>query len=570
MVRGMMTTTSKSVIKRLIFLFLFFNVSLSLFYADDKKWVIAAQKFTYSRGQKEDSVTKATSETIPAGILENLSKSLERNIYPDEQLNRKRYQLRSARQSLYLQLTSEYKKRDSYVLYNYTDKKMKSVILEENKKIADIEDKIKENLEQLREAEEEAENNMELAILENSESVYKNDTEMEKVKTFFKRIFDKDDGVITHENIKFYRDDINALFTPSENALKAGYLTYLFEKEVYSSGINTLLTGVITNYDDYLSVSVDVYLYPGFQKIGSVMEIASIDDMDLLTSSIANQIIPLLTNSMPVELTVAIGPKEAKDQCELYIDDVLQDKDSYKLILQSGVHTIQCASKDYKTAETSYYFEGNKKYNIEINLVEIKEGYIQIELKKPITGDVFVNGQLATKVTDTKTQIKINGNEILGEFIAEDGKTAFFYIPKELYFDGSLVKINPKPFDRDKYIDTRRKWMYGSYSLLMVSLIPFFYTYGNLINDARLFENKQISYEEAYRMQNAYNICSYITIGCGIFWGIELIRYFIAANSVLPQKAKAGNLAEYEFYNPQEPVPEIIDTKLEESEETEE
>lgn len=560
MVRGMMKTTNKSVIKRLIFLFLFLNVSLSL-YCDDKKWVIAAQKFTYSRGQNKNSITEATAETLPTSILEKLSKSLERNIFPDEKLNRTRYQLRTERQSLFLQLTSEYQKRDAIVLYDYNDNKKKTAYRDEDKKIQDIKNKINDNLEKLKEAELETEENMKIAVSKQDDNNQENITEVEKIKTFFKRIFVKDEDVISSENISFYRDDINSLYTPSENALNSGYLSYKFEKEIYSSGINTLITGNISNYDDYISVSVDVYLYPGFKKIGSVMEVSSVEDMELLTSSIANQIIPMLTNSMPVELMVTIGPEEATKSYELYIDDVLQDKDSYKLILQSGVHTIQCACEGFKTAETTYYFEGNKKYNIEINLVESKEGYIQIGLKKPIVGDVFVNGQLATVVNETKTQIKINGNEILGEFIAEDGQTAFFYIPNELYFDGSFVKINPKPFDREKYIDTRRKWMYGSYTMLMVSLIPFFYTYGNLINDAKLYNDRQLSYNEAIKMQKAYNVCRYITIGCGVFWGIELVRYFIAANSVLPQKAKAGDLSEYSFYVPSETEPEVEETE---------
>lgn len=546
MVRGMMTTTSKSVGKRLIVLFLFINVSLSFFYAEDKKWVIAAQKFTYTKGQVEDSVTKATAETIPISILEKLNKTLERNIYPDEKLSRTKYQSRTERQSLFMQLTSEYKKRDSLVLYNYSESKMKSALNEENKKIQEIKERIDENLKKLREAEEETEENMKLVSSETKDDNFlKEKTEIEKLKTFFKRIFVKNESIIGSENVQLYRNDATVLFTPSEEAIKSGYLSYKFEKEAYSAGINTLITGQITNYDDYISVSVDVYLYPGFKKIGTVMEISSMEDMDLLAANIANQIIPMLTNSMPVEVYVKIGPEEAFSHYELYIDDVLQENDSYKIIMESGVHTLQCASEGYKTAETSFYFEGNRKYNIEINLVENKEGYIQIGLKKPIIGDVFVNGQLATPVSETKTQIKINGNEILGEFIAENGQTAFFYIPPQLYFDKSFVTINPKPMDREKYIDTRRKWMYGSYSLLMVSLIPFFYTYGNLINNAKLYDNQKISYEEAYKWQKAYNICSYISIGCGIFWGIELIRYFIAANSVLPQKAKAGDLSEY-------------------------
>ncbi len=534
MVLVMMRTTSK-VSKKSLFLVIIFLFA-NLLCAAESKWTIAAQKFSYSKGQVNNSVTDATAVSIPADILENINRTLARNVYPDEKLERARYESRKERQSLYLQLTSEYKKRDALVLQNYSDSKLKKALADESKKISELEQKINVNLNLLKEQENQLELEMEKALSGEDINPFE-DTEIKRFSRFFKRIFTKEETVISSENIGCYKNDTAALYEPSEALLEEGYTSHNFEKAVYSAGINALMTGNITGYGEYLSVEVDVYLYPGAKKIASVMEVGSINELDLITVSLANQIVPGLTNSMPVEVSFSISSAES-DSCEIFIDDVLQNSDSKKITIDSGVHSIQFACKGYKTAETSYYFEGNKKYQVDVNMVELQEGILNIALRKPLNGQVIVNGHVADEIDNNRTQIKINGNQILGDFISENGETAFFYVPESNYYDGSYVTINPKPMDREKYLDTRRKWMYGAYSAFMVSLIPYFYTYGNLVNQANLYNDGKISRDEAMKWQTSYNVCSGIVIGCGIFWGYELIRYLVAANSVLPEKGK--------------------------------
>ena len=80
--------------------------------------------------------------------------------------------------------------------------------------------------------------------------------------------------------------------------------------------------------------------------------------------------------------------------------------------------------------------------------------------------------------------------------------------------------------------------MYGSYSLLIVSLIPTFISAGELNNAVKRYNDGIWNYNKAKPYENVYTICSSISIGCGVLFVFELIRYFYAANSVLPQKAK--------------------------------
>lgn len=539
-----MMTKKYNKLRAVVLVFTFLWTSFSPLFGEDGKWVIAAQKFIYARGQTKNAVTSNIEETIPINILEKISRSLERNIMPNERFERENYKLRTERQSLYLQLSSEYKKRDSLVLNNYSDMRMKSELKAEEKKIKQIQEKLEKNIAEQKEKYEKAEAQMHLAAgeVDDDDNVELNEAEL--VKNLIKNIFEQSEDLITEENIALYKDSVESLFKTTVKVKETDYTEPLFEKEVVSSGINGLITGQITSYGDFISVAVDLYNYPGAKKIGSVMEVGEIKELDLITSEISRQILPMIVNTLPVKFVFSIEPEEAKEKLSIYVDDVLQKMENDTVSLDSGSHRIQFVSEGYKSAGVTYFFEGNKKYNIEVKFEKPVIGHIQLQLKNELPGNIYANAEPALKFDDRNSQISINGNTILGEFITEDNETAFFYIPKKQTFDGSAVTLNPKPRDRTEYVNTRRKWMYGAYTVFMISLIPTFYTFGNFQINKDLYSKHQIDFETAKRWQTASNISSTISICCGVFWGIELIRYLVAANSVLPQNVKPGIVSE--------------------------
>ncbi len=543
MAREMMTKKYNK-LRAVVLVFTFLWTSFSPLFGEDGKWVIAAQKFIYARGQTKNAVTSNIEETIPINILEKISRSLERNIMPNERFERENYKLRTERQSLYLQLSSEYKKRDSLVLNNYSDMRMKSELKAEEKKIKQIQEKLEKNIAEQKEKYEKAEAQMHMAAgeVDDDDNVELNEAEL--VKNLIKNIFEQSEDLITEENIALYKDSVESLFKTTVKVKETDYTEPLFEKEVVSSGINGLITGQITSYGDFISVAVDLYNYPGAKKIGSVMEVGEIKELDLITSEISRQILPMIVNTLPVKFVFSIEPEEAKEKLSIYVDDVLQKMENDTVSLDSGSHRIQFVSEGYKSAGVTYFFEGNKKYNIEVKFEKPVIGHIQLQLKNELPGNIYANAEPALKFDDRNSQISINGNTILGEFITEDNETAFFYIPKKQTFDGSAVTLNPKPRDRTEYVNTRRKWMYGAYTVFMISLIPTFYTFGNFQINKDLYSKHQIDFETAKRWQTASNISSTISICCGVFWGIELIRYLVAANSVLPQNVKPGIVSE--------------------------
>ena len=112
-----------------------------MFCVENAKWTIASQKFGFAKGQSDSSVNRALGETIPVFILEKINKNLERNVLPDEVCSRKSKELLNTRQSLFLQLSSAYQKRDALLLENISQNALEKKIREEEKNIKEIQKK---------------------------------------------------------------------------------------------------------------------------------------------------------------------------------------------------------------------------------------------------------------------------------------------------------------------------------------------------------------------------------------------------------------------------------------------
>ena len=127
----------------LIFTFLF-----SSLFADN--WTLGVMEFSFKQTQsRAESSTKAAS-VLPQLIIEQFGNDSIRTIPETESLDRKLKELQTARLSLFLQLSKEYKARDSLVLTTIKPKTLKKKIKEQMKKIEEIEQKIDENLDNAR------------------------------------------------------------------------------------------------------------------------------------------------------------------------------------------------------------------------------------------------------------------------------------------------------------------------------------------------------------------------------------------------------------------------------------
>lgn len=538
---------------KILFLFFLFISSFVFSETLSNKWVIAAEQFEVNQINQNDKFLEGISKTIPQLILEKLDANIVRNIYPDEKFERKQYELKKERMSLFLQLSSLTKTRDSFVLYNYTENELKLKQREQDKKINDVKKKINENLEKLKESEAQFEEDVKNYNSKQNQS--KND--FQKFVDLFKHFFSSKDDLYTTEDVAFYNNSFSNLYVRPAKLIGKPYESKEFELEMVNAKINTLLTGKINKVGDFYSITVDAYLYPGAKKIITVTDVGSANDFEMICTNIARSIIPVLSNAIPVEIVLNITNEDIKfDQIDFFIDDALQSNVSDQIIVQSGVHYIQFVCPGYKTVSTSYYFEGNKKYKIDITFEKEDIKTLNIQSIKPVQGTFYANGTVGIQENEfsNKAKIKINDTLILGSFISSDGKQGFFYIPEKLVIENANLAVKLNLQNKGETVESRRKKMYWSYSLLTISLMPTLFTYGNLNSTINRYNNGKESLSTVKNWQTGFYVSAGISIGCGIFFVYELVRYLMAANQVVPNKARFAYQSELEEETFQEPV----------------
>ena len=538
---------------KILFLFFLFISSFAFSETLSNKWVIAAEQFEVNQINQNDKFLEGISKTIPQLILEKLDANIVRNIYPDEKFERKQYELKKERMSLFLQLSSLTKTRDSFVLYNYTENELKLKQREQDKKINDVKKKINENLEKLKESEAQFEEDVKNYNSKQNQS--KND--FQKFIDLFKHFFSSKDDLYTTEDVAFYNNSFSNLYVRPAKLIGKPYESKEFELEMVNAKINTLLTGKINKVGDFYSITVDAYLYPGAKKIITVTDVGSANDFEMICTNIARSIIPVLSNAIPVEIVLNITNEDIKfDQIDFFIDDALQSNVSDQIIVQSGVHYIQFVCPGYKTVSTSYYFEGNKKYKIDITFEKEDIKTLNIQSIKPVQGTFYANGTVGIQENEfsNKAKIKINDTLILGSFISSDGKQGFYYIPEKLVIENANLAVKLNLQNKGETVESRRKKMYWSYSLLTISLMPTLFTYGNLNSTINRYNNGKESLSTVKNLQTGFYVSAGISIGCGIFFVYELVRYLMAANQVVPNKARFAYQSELEEETFQEQV----------------
>lgn len=517
-------------------------------FAAEPVWVLAFDKFQVRETgfEKSSSLGTTLSTQIPLLIAENFSSSQTRIIPSQEEADRKLSKYKDERISLYLQLDAAVKKRDGLVLQYYSDKTLKSKISEEEKNIADIKKKLEDNL-----------TNQEKILLEieeknlNSKSKEEK-TEWEKYLNLFKGLFSSKDEVSSKEKVALYEEGGSNFISVSEDILSQGYKSHSFGKKMEEKKINALITGSISFIEDYMSVTAELFLYPGSRSICAVTEVGNVSDSDFIARNIASRLVPSISSSLPVSFKINVEPAVAMENLIFSVDDVVyKSAESFKnLTVDSGVHKLRFESAGFRTVSTSYFFEGNETYEINVHFKESSDIKLNLYLSEDLGGSFYANGEFKNRIEkgNSPAAITINDNEILGLFVSEGDEgnsenkmeSGFFYVPEKLVADGFALSVKPKVFNKNEFIETRRKWMYTSYSVFLVSFLASVYTYGNFVAYYDGYENsRNLSIaEEALKWNKAFWISGGITVAAGGFFAYELVRYFMAADSVLPVNAK--------------------------------
>ena len=559
-------------------------LTFSLF-ADN--WTLGIMEFSFKQKQNRGESTAKAAQVLPQLIVEQFSSENIRTIPQKERLDRRLKELQTERISLFLQLSKEYKTRDSLVLSTNSPRKLEKEIRKQMEKIRDIEIKINDNLDEAKKEIDAAAPKIDHDEAAHADIKNKNDKKALpgfplKLPFFFFKHNEKDE-IIT-ENVVLYKGDSTALFAPSEKSSEAGFTSWDFEQEVTGAKINGLITGEITCYGDYCSVTTNLRIYPGGQIFGTVQEVGLLTDLMPLADSIARNLDSKIANALPIMIDFDISPKEIAKDTKIMIDGIVfsltKTDGSFdnKIIKDSGIHHINIEAPGYENLTFTYSFTDDNMFFVHANLVPKVHGTAHIKLKKYRDGIFHTYGLNQAPVTkeEPSAKLDVNGKSVLGVFAvpkqsdddSDSSNIAFFRIPENQAFDGAYLLVNAKPFDRAANIDKRRRWMYTAYTALICSLPFTFYYKGEFT--AENFANSQGrgDYDRLRNLQNRSNICAGISAACGVWTAIELVRYLWAADRVLPAKTKIDKKSMKEANMVLKPKIEIIDPEPAEAEKT--
>lgn len=559
-------------------------LTFSLF-ADN--WTLGIMEFSFKQKQNRGESTAKAAQVLPQLIVEQFSSENIRTIPQKERLDRRLKELQTERISLFLQLSKEYKTRDSLVLSTNSPRKLEKEIRKQMEKIRDIEIKINDNLDEAKKEIDAAAPKIDHDEAAHADIKNKNDKKalpgfpLKLPFFFFKH--NEEDEIIT-ENVVLYKGDSTALFTPSEKSSEAGFTSWDFEQEVTGAKINGLITGEITCYGDYCSVTTNLRIYPGGQIFGTVQEVGLLTDLMPLADSIARNLDSKIANALPIMIDFDISPKEIAKDTKIMIDGIVfsltKTDGSFdnKIIKDSGIHHINIEAPGYENLTFTYSFTDDNMFFVHANLVPKVHGTAHIKLKKYRDGIFHTYGLNQAPVTkeEPSAKLDVNGKSVLGVFAvpkqsdddSDSSNIAFFRIPENQAFDGAYLFVNAKPFDRAANIDKRRRWMYTAYTALICSLPFTFYYKGEFT--AENFANSQGrgDYDRLRNLQNRSNICAGISAACGVWTAIELVRYLWAADRVLPAKTKIDKKSMKEANMVLKPKIEIIEPEPAEAEKT--
>lgn len=452
------------------FIFLFFSffplfaaTASSSTSSSASDWTISSMEFTFSQTRRRGQSSAEAAKVLPQLILERISSGSVRQIPEKEVLDRKLKELQTERLSLFLQLSKENQTRDALVLSSMSERKLKKSLKEEDGKIKEIEDKIKENLEKVDKEIAEAEKKIRLEeniksgqlppnpdeAKENSSqngSAKSENPEDEGKKGFFVRAGDffrpfafpffhrDEENKIVEESVVVYKSDPSALFKPSDQAKEDGFSSWTFEKEVTSSKINGLLSGKITSYGDYCSVTVELRTYPGAKIAGTVTEVGMLGELIPLATRIAASLSPKISNTLPVKIEFDVFPEDAREKLVVTVDGVVQQmlsktragRDAENSILvNAGAHRVVIESEGYEALSVLYNFQDESTFTVKAELVPDAKNQIHIRLKKFKDGIFYANGLESSEVSPENPYgtLTVNGKPALAVFKAAPAET---------------------------------------------------------------------------------------------------------------------------------------------------
>jgi hypothetical protein len=490
--------------------------------------VLGASPFEVkSYGAVKDN-EKAAARLLPSLILDQFSSGYIRTIPPTEAENRSLKALRTAQQSLFLELSGEIKKRDVIVLDNRNPRTIKKKIAEAEKIIAGIKQKIDDNQKEIQK------------LLPGFDSAALDDTKKEffLIRLFRKKKPVNQDAPITEEAVSIWKEDEHSLFTANKDS-RGNLLTgAALEKALGDAKINGYITGTIMVQDEFAAVQVELRVYPGGELLGTALEIGRITDTALLSRSLIYALLPHIVHNIPAFLQFEVYPEEIRETIHIAVDDTVLLEIPEAFPVQSGIHDISFDAPGYTGENLSISLDGGQTYRVRVELTSKILEAITLALKNEAAGMFLVN---AAPLGPSPVPVEITGQQALGRFDGEEGHAGYFTIPDAASKSppGTTWIVNPNTTDISAKIELSRKIMYASYSAFMVSLPVTFYCLGEYTQHRNGWALRQVEQSELNRWESYQNLAIGTSVALFGNFLVQLFVYLYRANAIIPVNAVA-------------------------------
>ncbi len=504
-------------------MFCSFVFSTLVFAQNSSTWTIAASalKNISSRELTSDVMesVEAAAKQIPQLILDNVNEGILRAVYAPEQYDRDSYDLWKKRQSLFNEMDSLVKARDEILFQKLEKKERQTKLIEAEQKIKKQKEKIEEN------------------ILEEKKltEIIKNRTDDKKKESFFKRFLSDEDNIQT-EKIAVWKNDINQLFN---------YTSDTTEAQIIDAKINGLMTGEIKLIDSYISVNMELRQYPGGKLYATASDVAHISALEDIAYSLSRQLLPSLTNTIPVVLDILLEPEEMAENSVIYIADEVYHGAKNIITIQPGIDYIRIETPDCRSVNITYDFSTSPIFYITVKLEE--EEFIPFKLTSLSEGISAFNFN-AIPGKGSSSVIKINGSKYIGEIQTDEGWSDFFILDTKNVTQPEQLSVALPKEDISRNIEKARKRLYRSYGYVIFAMPVYFIATGGYENRSNAVQGNLL--QEAEANLSLWQILKYSGAGVlGLALGnmvFQLGRYLLAANQVIPKTYTEKQFSSYD------------------------
>lgn len=473
-------------------------------FAQTQNWVLAASPFEIQTDL--DTIPEYTKKRVeelqvllPKMLLESFDKDLTREVSVPELIAKERYKLEVKKRALYKDYDTSIKKRDAFFLEAKSKYSINQSIKSEEKKILDIETKIK--------------------------NIQKEKMKLSEENTAF---------VPLHKKIVFYNNQ--SLFSPSQKTLgekkeerKSSEEKIALELEALEKNIDALIGADIEVNGEYLELSLVLDYFPSSLGSFSFVISSPLSDISYAISQMYEKLLPEILNEKLIGLQFAIEPAEVLDTLHLHVDDEVLKKNESRVFISKGEHSIFAEAEGYEPISFVYTFDSKSDFELALHFKKTELKEIRLEAKDS-DASISLN---AENHGSLPKQINLNQQTYLGR-ITDDEWSSFFLL-QEKDFTKDTKQLSYLNFSIEDKIKKSRDRLYFSYGavLFALPLYIFSFAYYNTLLESLQYG---INVPQNIDFWETFSTISFVgTSILGVNMGLQLIFYLNDANKVIPR-----------------------------------